>query len=145
VLLLFVAVALALGCVVASLSAHGTCKFIQTTPIAEDDPLEQDLLEREHNMKLSLAVRSIQVYGRVALAGGFALGFVSLISFLSGSGTGSGRGYDIRTIQIFAFGGVGWLVCRELHRRVGLLADSWRKDVNARRRRQGVDQIGGLG
>ena len=98
---------------------------------AEDDPLEQKLAEREMNLHLSLAKRNVQALGRAALAGGTGLGFLAL--------TG-GSANHILAGQAFALGAVGWAGCRELHRRVGSLADTWRQATNRRRRRQGVDQ-----
>ncbi|RYZ03874.1 MAG: hypothetical protein EOO73_25975 [Myxococcales bacterium] len=99
-----------------------------------EDPLEQRLAERELNLELNLASRTVQALGRAALFGGTGLA----IWFVA---TGTLRSDPRQVYQAFAFGLVGWGGCRELQRRIGSLADAWRTTTNdRRRRRQGVDQ-----
>jgi hypothetical protein len=99
----------------------------------EEELLEQRLAERELNLELNLATRTVKALGRAALfAGtGLAIWFVA---------TGSFPGEPRFTYQSFAFGLIGWGGCREFQRRIGSLADDWRSAMNRKRRRQGVDQ-----
>lgn len=99
----------------------------------EEDPLEARLAERELNLELNLAGRTVKALGRAALFGGTGLA----IWFVA---TGALSSEPRLPYQAFALGLLGWGGCRELQRRIGSLADSWRSATNQRRRRQGVDQ-----
>ncbi len=96
------------------------------------DPLERRLAEAELNLELNLARRNVQALGRAALFGGAGLAFWAVA-------TGQLVTRPIAMWGSFALGLVGWGGCRELHRRIGSLAESWRAAINRRRRRQGVD------
>lgn len=119
-------------------SAYRRCRSIQSGAVSAagsegDDPLEARLAERELNLELNLATRTVQALGRACLFGGTGLA----IWFVS---TGALRTEPQLAYQAFAFGLVGWGGCREFQRRIGSLADAWRASVNgAARRRQGVD------
>jgi hypothetical protein len=90
------------------------------------DELETRLLEKERNLELVLARRSIQAARRVALFGGTGLAFLSL--------TG-GTKYDLwPAAQAFLLGFVAWGVCGELERRAGSAADAWREITNKKRK-----------
>ncbi len=102
----------------------------------ESEPLEQRLAEAELNLELNLARRNVQALGRVALFGGAGVAFWAVA-------TGQLVTHPITIWGSFALGLVGWVGCRELHRRIGYLAESWRASTNATnrsRRLQGVDQ-----
>jgi hypothetical protein len=100
---------------------------------SEEDALELRLAEKELNLELSLAARTVKALGRAALFGGTGLAIASIAS-------GAYRTEPRAALGAFALGLVGWGGCRELERRIGLLADSWRSETNQRRKRQGVDQ-----
>jgi len=104
-------------------------------PELADDPLELRLAERQLNLELNLAGRTVKALGRVALFGGTGLA----IWFYA---TGAFKEQPLIAFSSFAFGLLGWGGCREFLRRIGSLADSWRSATEAkrRRRRQGVDQ-----
>jgi hypothetical protein len=111
------------------------CRAIHSGALApelESDPLELRLAERELNLELNLAGRKVKTLGRVSLFGGtgLALWFYA---------TGVLVAQPLVAFGAFAFGLIGWGGCREFHRRIGSLADSWRETTNKRRRRQGVD------
>jgi hypothetical protein len=99
---------------------------------ADADPLEARLTERELNLELNLAGRTVKALGRASLFGGTGLA----IWFIA---TGAFAANPRLTYLSFGFGLVGWGGCRELQRRIGSLAEAWRSVVNHRRRRQGVD------
>lgn len=118
--------------------AYERCRKIQRGALSADaedaeDPLEQELTERELNLELNLAGRTVRSLGRAALFGGTGLA----IWFVA---TGSFASEPRSTYQAFLFGLVGWGGCREFQRRIGSLAGAWRALTNRRRRRQGVDQ-----
>jgi hypothetical protein len=115
-------------------SAYRRCSRIQSGAASAqtDDPLEQRLAERELNLELNLATRTVQALGRASLFGGTGLA----IWFVA---TGALQSEPLLAYQAFGFGLVGWGGCRELQRRIGSLADNWRAAVNRARRRQGVD------
>lgn len=98
-----------------------------------DQALELRLAEKELNLELSLAARRVRVWGRVALFGGTGLAILAIAN-------GTFRAEPGAAYASFAWGLIGWGGCRELERRVGSLAESWRSARNLRRRRQGVDQ-----
>ncbi|HVY27665.1 MAG TPA: hypothetical protein VHB79_14020 [Polyangiaceae bacterium] len=104
----------------------------------EDDPLELRLAERELNLELNLAGRIVKGLGRTSLFGGTGLAIWSYA-------TGAFATQPVLTFASFALGLAGWGGCREFHRRIGSLADSWRSETNRRRRRQGVDQSAATG
>ena len=103
--------------------------------IVEDEPdlLERRLAEAELNLELNLARRNVQALGRAALFGGAGLAFWAVA-------TGQLVTRPVAMWGSFALGLIGWGGCRELQRRIGSLAESWRATTNRRRRRQGVDQ-----
>jgi hypothetical protein len=103
-----------------------------------DDPLELRLAERELNLELNSAGRIVMGLGRTSLFGGTGLAIWSYA-------TGAFATQPLLTFASFAFGLAGWGGCREFHRRIGSLADSWRSEINRRRRRQGVDQSAATG
>jgi hypothetical protein len=122
-------------------------------PEVASDALEQRLAERELNLELNLAGRTVTALGRASLFGGTGLA----IWFYA---TGSFATDPKQASASFAFGFVGWGGCREIQRRIGSLADSWRaqatqanRETNRRARsnetgeqsRQGVDQSGRTG
>ena len=97
--------------------------------------MERRLAEAELNLELNLARRNVQALGRAALFGGAGLAFWAVA-------TGQLVTRPIAMWGSFALGLAGWGGCRELHRRIGSLAESWRAATNAsnrRRQRQGVD------
>jgi hypothetical protein len=125
-------------CLWFSFRAYRRCAAIQSGAMvlhdaAQEEPLEQRLAERELNLELNLATRTVKALGRASLfAGtGLAIWFVA---------NGSFRSEPRFAYQSFAFGLVGWGGCREFQRRIGSLADAWRSAMNRKRRRQGVDQ-----
>lgn len=103
-----------------------------------DDPLELRLAERELNLELNLAGRTVKALGRSSLFAGTGLA----IWFYA---TGTFTKQPLLAFGSFAFGLLGWGGCREFYRRIGSLADSWRARTNRERRRQGVDQAGTTG
>jgi hypothetical protein len=115
--------------------AFRRCREIEASVRATDpDPLEQRLAEAELNLELNLAQRNVKALGRAALFGGAGLAFWAVA-------TGQLVTHPIAMWRSFGLGLVGWGGCRELYRRIGSLAESWRSAANAkrRRRRQGVD------
>lgn len=121
--------------------AFKRCREIHAGVLAtESDPLEQRLAEAEWNSELNLAQRNVKALGRAALFGGAGLAFWAVA-------TGQLVSHPIAMWRSFAFGLLGWGGCRELQRRIGSLAESWRGEANAkrRRRRQGVDPSKGTG
>jgi hypothetical protein len=113
--------------------AFRRCRAIHGGMIqVEADPLERRLAEAELNLELNLARRNVQALGRAALFGGAGLAFWAVA-------TGQLVTRPIAMWGSFALGLLGWGGCRELHRRIGSLAESWRDTTNRQRRRQGVD------
>lgn len=106
-------------------------------PEAVGDALEQRLAERELNLQLNLAGRMVTALGRASLFAGTGLA----IWFYA---TGSFATDPKQAFASFACGLIGWGGCREIQRKIGSLADSWRAHTNSkmnqRARRQGVDQ-----
>jgi hypothetical protein len=106
-------------------------------PEVAGDALEQRLAERELNLELNLGGRTVTALGRASLFGGTGLA----IWFYA---TGGFAADPKQAFASFAFGLMGWGGCREIQRKIGSLADSWRAETNrrgkARDRRQGVDQ-----
>ena len=100
--------------------------------IADPDPLEESLAERELNLELNLARRNVQALGRAALFGGTGLAFWGLAS-------GELVTHPMALYRSFGLGVVGWGGCRHLRQQIGSLADSWRASINRKRRLQGVD------
>ena len=90
------------------------------------------MAEAELNLELKLARRNVQALGRAALFGGAGLAFWAVA-------TGQLVARPLAMWGSFGLGVVGWGGCRELQRRIGSLAESWRHTTNRRRRRQGVD------
>lgn len=131
---------LAALCLVFSWRAYARCRSIHAGAAATDvadDELEQRLLDQELNLELNLASRTVKTLGRAALFGGTGL---ALWSYATGE-------FSVRPVPAaasFACGLLGWGGCKELERRVGSLAESWRIRANERARRtrriQGVDQ-----
>jgi hypothetical protein len=120
-------------CLWFSWRAFGRCREIHGGTVElTPDPLERRLAEAEQNQELNLARRNVQALGRAALFGGAGLAFWAVAS-------GQLVTRPIAMWGSFALGMVGWGGCRELHRRIGSLAESWRHATNQRRRRQGVD------
>jgi hypothetical protein len=131
------AVVLSALCLLVSLNAFRRCRALPLDPAAlEDDPLERRLAEREVTLELSGSRRSVQVLGRSALFGGTGLAVLELTGGSTHYGWAAG---------VFVVGLVGWMVCGELERRIGSLAESWRSVTERVRRRQGVDQSPGTG
>jgi hypothetical protein len=126
-LTLLLAGVLMLGSVVYALATLSRCRSLCQAPIAEDDPLEQRLAEKEQNLVVGLGKRSVLALGRASLFGGTGLGVWGL--------TG-GSAHYLEAAAAFGLGLVGWATCGEAHRRIGSLADARRKP----KRRQGVDQ-----
>ena len=121
-------------CLWFSWRAFRRCRAIHGGMVEEEpDPLERRLAEAELNLELNLARRNVQALGRAALFGGAGVAFWAVA-------TGQLVTRPSAMWGPFAFGLIGWGGCRELHRRIGSLADSWRDAANRRRRRQGVDQ-----
>jgi hypothetical protein len=120
-------------CCAFSWRAYRRCRVITSagpsTP--ELDSFEQRLAERESNTALNLAKRNVKGLAQAAFTGGLALFFLAL--------TG-GKGHHQEGIEAFSLGSLGAIVCLELRRRIGSLAESWREAANRRFRRQGVDQ-----
>ena len=94
--------------------------------LAEDDPLEQRLAEKELRLVIGLGKRSVLALGRASLFGGTGLGVWAL--------TG-GSAHYLDAGLCFGLGFVSWAACGEAQRRIGSLADSLRKSPS----RQGVD------
>jgi hypothetical protein len=105
---------------------------LSLTRAEPEDPLEERLAERELNLELNLAGRTVKALGRASLFGGTGLA----IWFVA---TGALTSESRVAYQSFAFGLVGWGGCGEFQRRIGSLADAWRAAINLRRQRQGVD------
>ena len=126
-LTLLLAGVLMLGSVAYAFRTLSRCRAVCQSPIAEDDPLEQRLAEKEQHLVLGLGKRSVLALGRASLFAGTGLGVWGL--------TG-GSAHYLEAGVAFGFGLVGWATCGEAHRRIGSLADSRRKP----KRRQGVDQ-----
>jgi hypothetical protein len=107
--------------------AWRTCNALASAPLlpADEDELERRLLEKERNLALNLARRTIQAARRVALFGGTALAFLAL--------TG-GTKYDLwSSAWAFLLGLTSWGACGELERRAGSVADKWREITNKKR------------
>jgi len=120
-------------CLWFSWRAYRRCRAIHGgLAIAESDPFEERLAERELNLELNLARRNVQALGRAALFGGTGLAFWGLAS-------GELLSHPIALWRSFGLGLVGWGGCRQLRYQIGSLADSWRASVNRKRRLQGVD------
>ena len=126
-LTLVLAAILMLGSASYAIVTLSRCRALCQAPVAEDDPLEQRLAEKEQNLVLGLGKRSTLALGRASLFGGTGLGVWGL--------TG-GSAHYLEAGAAFGFGLVGWATCGEAHRRIGSLADLRRKP----KRRQGVDQ-----
>lgn len=127
---------LAALCLWFSWRAFRRCRTIHDgalEPELANDQLELRLAERELNLELNLAGRTVKALGRVSLFGGTGLA----IWFYA---TGAFKEQPLLAFGSFALGLVGWGGCREFLRRIGSLADSWRAETKRRRRRQGVDQ-----
>jgi hypothetical protein len=130
---------LAALCLVVAWRAYARCRSIERGASAAeiaDDELEQRLADKELNLELNLAGRTVKALGRASLFGGTGLA----IWFYA---TGSFATQPELAFGSFSFGLVGWGGCRELQRRIGSLAESWREQVKRRRAagwRQGVDQ-----
>jgi hypothetical protein len=94
--------------------------------LAEEDPLEQRLADRELRLVIGLGKRSVLALGRASLFGGTGLGVWAL--------TGGSAHYLDAGLS-FGLGFISWAACGEAHRRIGSLADNLRKSPS----RQGVD------
>jgi hypothetical protein len=114
--------------------AFQRCREIEASGgVVETDPVEARLAEQDLNLELNLALRNVKALGRAALFGGAGLAFWAVAS-------GQLVTHPIAMWRSFGLGLLGWGGCRELYRRIGSLAESWRAATNRRRRRQGVDQ-----
>jgi hypothetical protein len=121
-------------CVWFAWRAFKRCREIETNArVVDADPVEQRLAEADFNLELNLALRNVKALGRAALFGGASLAFWAVAS-------GELVLSPVAMWRSFGAGLLGWGVCREFHRRIGSLAESWRAATNQRRRRQGVDQ-----
>ena len=126
-------------CLWFSWRAWRRCRAIHDGLVAvSGDPLERRLGERELNAELNGAGRTVKALGRAALFGGTGLAVWAAAS-------GAWSTHPIALWRAFGLGLVGWGGCREFHRRIGSLAESWREKKNRERRRQGVDQSAGTG
>lgn len=106
------------------------CRQIHAGALAaEPDPLEQRLAETQLNSELNLAQRNVKALGRIALFGGASVAFWAVA-------TGQLANNPMPVWRSLGLGLVGWGGCRELQRRIGSVAESWRGEANARRRRQ---------
>lgn len=124
--------------VVAALLALGSAAYALSTlarsrraarardALAEDDPFEQRLADKELRLVIGLGRRSVLALGRASLFGGTGLGVWAL--------TG-GSAHYLDAGVAFGLGFVSWAVCGEAERRIGSLADAARHST----RRQGVD------
>jgi len=125
--------ALSALCVWFSWSALRRCRAIEqgVGDADELDAVELELSARERALQLGLAKRNVQALGRAALFGGTGFSFLAL--------TG-GRAYDLANLlpPLLSFGAgmAGWAACGEIHRRVGSLADTWRRGRRERARGQ---------
>ncbi len=120
-------------CLWFSWRAFRRCRAIHGSMVTvEADALEQRLAEAELNLELNLAGRNVKALGRAALFGGASAAFWA-------AATGELATHPVALWRSFGLGLVGWGGCRELQRRIGQMADSWREATNRRRRRQGVD------
>ncbi len=104
--------------------------------VSEDDPLERRLAERAWNLELNVSLRTVKALGRAALFGGTGLAVWAAAS-------GALTTHPVALWRAFGLGLVGWGGCRELHRRIGSLAESWRDKKNRELKRQGVDPTSG--
>lgn len=95
--------------------------------LAEEDPLEQRLADKELRLRIGLGKRSVLALGRASLFGGTGLGVWAL--------TGGSAHYLDAGLS-FGLGLISWAVCGEAERRIGSLAGSLRHAGS----RQGVDQ-----
>gem|GEM_PF-5780252 len=100
-------------------------------PTVETDSFEQRLAERESNVALNLAKRTVKGLAQAAFTGGLCLFFLAVAG---------GKGHHREAVEAFTLGSVGAIACLALRRRIGSLAEAWRETTNRRRRRQGVDQ-----
>jgi hypothetical protein len=113
-LTLVLAAILMLGSSVYALRTLSRCRAVCQAPIAEDDPLEQRLAEKEQSLVLGLGKRSVLALGRASLFGGTGLGVWGL--------TG-GSAHYLEAGGAFGLGLVGWATCGEAQRRIGSLAE----------------------
>jgi hypothetical protein len=114
--------------------AFRRCREIEARGrVVEADPVEARLAEEDLNLELNLAFRNVKALGRVALSGGAGAAFWVVAS-------GQLVASPIALWGSLGLGVLGWGGCRELQRRIGSAAESWRAATNRKRRRQGVDQ-----
>jgi len=123
------AILLAVGALAYSLRTLTSCRRAARalSSLAEDDPLEQRLAEKELRLVIALGRRSVLALGRASLFGGTGLGVWAL--------TG-GSAHYLEAGSSFGLGLASWAACGEVQRWIGSLAGSLRSSA----RRQGVDQ-----
>jgi hypothetical protein len=107
--------ALSLASLSLSVRSYVRCRQLvaESRSVPEDDELEQRLAARERVLKLGLAAKTVQVFGRASLFGGTG----AAVWELSG-----GSSHYLGAGVAFGLGFVGWAGSSDFGRRIGSLA-----------------------
>ena len=90
------------------------CRRRHVAAQSENDELELKLAAKEQKLELALARRNVEALGRAVLFGGTGCAVWEL--------TGGSTHYLTAGVA-FSLGLVGWVVCAEVHRRIGALGE----------------------